>query len=116
MIFPEGTRINGTGLGFFRRGAFALAVDANVPILPVLIDGTGEILPKHGLVFRSGYNLKVRVLDPIPPESFGTSNPEELAAKIRAFMAGELDKLRNNNSRNDIQHLLPKDIEQDGLL
>jgi 1-acyl-sn-glycerol-3-phosphate acyltransferase len=102
MIFPEGTRIPGNGLGFFRRGAFALAIDANVPILPVLIDGTGDILPKHGLIFRSGYNLTVRVLDPVPPESFGTSNPEELAVKIRDLMSDELGKLKNNNNRNDL--------------
>jgi 1-acyl-sn-glycerol-3-phosphate acyltransferase len=102
MIFPEGTRIPGNGLGFFRRGAFALAIDASVPILPVLIDGTDEILPKNGLVFQSGYKLKIRVLDPIPPESFGTSVPEELAAKIRDVMTEELEKLRYNIGRNDI--------------
>jgi 1-acyl-sn-glycerol-3-phosphate acyltransferase len=102
MIFPEGTRIPGNGLGFFRRGAFALAIDAIVPILPVLIDGTGDILPKHSLIFRSGYNLTVRVLDPVPPESFGTSNPEELAVKIRDLMSDELGKLKNNNNRNDL--------------
>ena len=101
MIFPEGTRIPGDGMGFFKRGAFALSIDANVPLLPVLIDGTGEILPKHGLIFRSGYNLRIRVLDPIPPESFGTSSPEELALKIRALMSLELETLRNNNNDND---------------
>jgi 1-acyl-sn-glycerol-3-phosphate acyltransferase len=116
MIFPEGTRIPGNGMGFFKRGAFALAIDANVPILPVLIDGTGEILPKHGLIFRSGYHLRVRVLDPIPPDSFGTPNPEELAVKIRALMAVELEKFGNNNSRNDTQQLVSQDIKQDGLL
>jgi 1-acyl-sn-glycerol-3-phosphate acyltransferase len=102
MIFPEGTRIPGSGIGFFRRGAFALALNANVPLLPVLIDGTGEILPKHGLIFRSGYHLRVRVLDPIPPESFGTANPEELAGKIRELMSLELETLRNINNHNDI--------------
>ena len=49
MIFPEGTRSLDREIGFFKRGAFQLAIQANVPILPVLIDGTGGILPKHGL-------------------------------------------------------------------
>jgi 1-acyl-sn-glycerol-3-phosphate acyltransferase len=90
MIFPEGTRIPGNGLGFFKRGAFALAIDAGVPVLPVIIEGTGDILPKHGLIFRSGYNLKIRVLDPVMPEAFGTTIPEELALKMRSLIESEL--------------------------
>jgi 1-acyl-sn-glycerol-3-phosphate acyltransferase len=94
MIFPEGTRIPGKSLGFFKRGAFALAIDTGVPILPVIIEGTGDILPKHGLIFRSGFNLRVRVLDPVMPESFGTIFPEELALKFSTLMEEELDKVR----------------------
>jgi 1-acyl-sn-glycerol-3-phosphate acyltransferase len=97
MIFPEGTRTPGGGLGFFKRGAFALAIDAGVPILPVLIDGTGQILPKHGFILRSGYHLRVKVLDPILPESFGTVFPEELALKLKAIMQTELDLISNDN-------------------
>ena len=74
MIFPEGTRSPDRQIGFFKRGAFQLALQANVPILPVLIDGTGGILPKHGLIFRSGHHITVSVLDPVLPESFGTDN------------------------------------------
>ena len=57
MIFPEGTRSADNEIGFFKRGAFQLALQANVPILPVLIDGTGDILPKHGLIFGSGHHI-----------------------------------------------------------
>jgi len=96
MIFPEGTRTPGNGLGFFKRGAFALAIDAGVPILPVLIDGPGQILPKHGLILRTGFHLSVRVLDPVFPESFGTVIPEDLALKFRTLMQTELDRLRDN--------------------
>jgi 1-acyl-sn-glycerol-3-phosphate acyltransferase len=98
MIFPEGTRSPDKEIGFFRRGAFQLAIQADVPILPVLIDGTGGILPKHGLIFGSGYHINIRVLDPIQPASFATDNPEDLALKLSSLMTNELKKLRTQNN------------------
>jgi 1-acyl-sn-glycerol-3-phosphate acyltransferase len=97
MLFPEGTRSQGREIGFFKRGAFQLALQANVPILPVLIDGTGGILPKHGLIFGIGHKIKIKVLDPVQPEHFGTENVEELAAMFNSMMIAELEKLRVNN-------------------
>lgn len=94
MIFPEGTRSPDKETGFFKRGAFQLAIQADVPILPVLIDGTGDILPKHGLIFGSGHHITIRVLDPVQPASFGTDSPEDLALKLRSIMTGELKELR----------------------
>jgi 1-acyl-sn-glycerol-3-phosphate acyltransferase len=97
MIFPEGTRSMDNEIGFFRRGAFQLAIQANVPILPVIIDGTGGILPKHGLIFGSGHRIKIRVLDPVMPSSFGTSSPEILADKMSSLMVKNLGDLRSEN-------------------
>jgi len=94
MIFPEGTRLLDNKIGFFKRGAFQLALQADVPILPVLIDGTGGILPKHGLIFSSGHHIRIKVLDPIHPASFGTDNPENLAQQLSIFMASRLNELR----------------------
>jgi 1-acyl-sn-glycerol-3-phosphate acyltransferase len=94
MIFPEGTRSQDKEIGFFKRGAFQLAIQAGVAILPVLIDGTGGILPKHGLIFGSGYRIRIRVLDPVPPASFDTDNPEDLALKISSLMTSGLKELR----------------------
>jgi len=94
MIFPEGTRSVDRHPGFFKRGAFQLALDANVPILPVLIDGTGGILPKHGLIFRGGHRIKIKVFDPVFPESFGTKDPDDLALKFSNMMSAALDKMR----------------------
>jgi 1-acyl-sn-glycerol-3-phosphate acyltransferase len=94
MIFPEGTRSPDREISFFKRGAFQLAIQAGVPILPVLIDGTGGILPKHGLIFGSGHRIILRVLDPVLPSSFGTDNPDELAKKLMLLMSSGLEKLR----------------------
>jgi 1-acyl-sn-glycerol-3-phosphate acyltransferase len=97
MIFPEGTRSLNNEIGFFRRGAFQLALQANVPILPVLIDGTGGVLPKHGLIFGSGYHIKIKVLDPVYPATFGTDIPEPLALKLHTLMASGLSQLRTHH-------------------
>jgi 1-acyl-sn-glycerol-3-phosphate acyltransferase len=94
MIFPEGTRSVNGEIGFFKRGAFLLALQAGVPLLPVLIDGTSEILPKHGLKFRSGYKVHIRVLDPVFPTEFDTDNPDLLAAKFCGMMKSELSNQR----------------------
>lgn len=100
MIFPEGTRSLNSEIGFFKRGAFQLALQANVPLLPVLIDGTGGILPKHGLLFGSGHKIRIRVLDPVYPAAFGTDNPESLALKLSALMVSELNNLRSGKKQN----------------
>jgi 1-acyl-sn-glycerol-3-phosphate acyltransferase len=95
MIFPEGTRSADREIGFFKRGAFQLAIQAGVPVLAVLIDGTGDILPKHGLMFRSGHLITIRILNPVYPGSFGTSIPEELAFRFNSSFKEELSSLRN---------------------
>ena len=94
MLFPEGTRSLNNEIGFFKRGAFQLALQANVPILPVLIDGTGGILPKHGLIFGSGHHIRIKVLDPVYPATFGTDIPEPLALKLNTLMISGLSQLR----------------------
>jgi 1-acyl-sn-glycerol-3-phosphate acyltransferase len=95
MLFPEGTRSADSEIAFFKRGAFQLAIQAGVPILPVIIDGTGGILPKHGLIFSSGHQIRIKVLDPVMPETYNTTNPDELAVKFRQLMTGALKDLRN---------------------
>lgn len=95
MIFPEGTRSLNNEVGFFKKGAFQIALMADVPILPVLLNGTGEILPKHARILGKNRNVNIRVLDPVYPASFGSDNPEIIAAEFQKFMTAELNKLRN---------------------
>lgn len=94
MIFPEGTRSPDVDTGFFKRGAFQLAIDAVVPILPIVINGTGDILPKNGFIFRGRHTITVQVLDPVPPSDFGTTSAEELALKFNALISRGLKEVR----------------------
>ncbi|MDM8002603.1 MAG: lysophospholipid acyltransferase family protein [Bacteroidota bacterium] len=96
VIFPEGTRSLTGAIGKFKTGAFQLAVKTDKPLLPVLIDGTGEIMPKKGgIIFRNRRIVRLRVLDPIFPGQFGTGDPEELAARVQAMMVTAMDQLRS---------------------
>ncbi len=70
LIFPEGTRSPDGALQAFRDGAFRLAKDAGVPVIPVAVRGTSESLPKHGLVLRRRMDARVEVLDPLDPEDY----------------------------------------------
>lgn len=95
MIFPEGTRSPDREIAPFKLGAFQLALLTGKSILPVVVDGTGGVLPKYGLIFSRGHKLKIKVIDPVNPDSFGTTDPEELAAKFRSLMTQELLIMRN---------------------
>jgi 1-acyl-sn-glycerol-3-phosphate acyltransferase len=98
MIFPEGTRSADREIGFFKRGAFQLAITAQKPILPVLLDGSGGILPKHGLIFNTGNRIRIEIFNPVYPESFGTDDPDILSLKFSIFMKEALGNWRNENS------------------
>jgi len=95
VIFPEGTRSLTGAIGKFKSGAFQLAVKTDKPLLPVLIDGTGDILPKRGIIFGSRKVVRLRVLDPIFPGNFKTGDPDELAAIVQAQMVSAMEKLRS---------------------
>jgi len=97
VIFPEGTKSLTGAIGKFKTGAFQLAIKTDKPLLPVLIDGTGEILPKKGLIFGSRRIVRIRVLDPIFPGQFGTGEPEELATRVQSLMVTAMDEMRSES-------------------
>ena len=96
MMFPEGTRSLDGELRPFRHGAFTLAKEQAVPVLPIVLDGTLEALPKHGLILRNRSDIIVEVLEPIDPE--GCATVEELRDHVRAVMAQKLRELRNERA------------------
>jgi 1-acyl-sn-glycerol-3-phosphate acyltransferase len=89
MIFPEGTRSADGRLKPFKHGAFTLALRAKVPILPIVIDGTADALPKRGLVLQGRHAIRVRVLDEIPYAQFANESVEELTAEVHALFQRE---------------------------
>lgn len=90
MIFPEGTRSLDGRLRSFKKGGFVLAVDAGVPIVPVVIHGTFAVMPKSGLRIRPG-RVCVEVLEPIETAGYSRKQKDELLEIVRERMiaAGE---------------------------
>lgn len=87
MMFPEGTRSRDGRLQAFKPGAFDLAIQSSVPILPILVTGTGAALPKRGFVLQGRHQIGVTVLDPIDPADLASDDPHELADQVRAVIA-----------------------------
>jgi len=83
FFFPEGTRSKNGELRLFKLGAFALAKKLQVPVLPIVIDGTINALPKHSLRFHGKHNITIKVLPEISPEYFEVMNENELAECAR---------------------------------
>ena len=103
MIFPEGTRSPDGVLKAFKPGAFRLALEARVPILPIVISGTSTALPKHGFVLRGRHEIGIRVLPEVPYGSFAGCTEDELTARIRALFEREIaaGQARNPGDRRD---------------
>ena len=96
VLFPEGTRSLTGEIGRFKTGAFQLALKTGRPILPVILDGTGDVLPKKGIIFHERRAVRVRALDPVFPDGFGTEKAEELAEKLRTVMSEALEDVRKS--------------------
>jgi len=90
LIYPEGTRSPDGSLLPFKKGAFILAVETGVPILPVTINGAYKILPKKSLDLRPGH-MTVTLGDPIPTEGLTGQDVPALIEKTREAVSKSLD-------------------------
>lgn len=94
MVFPEGTRSENNVVKRFHKGAFFLAQEFNLDIIPVVIHGASEAIPKGDFVIHRS-NLTVSILERITPEnnSFG-NNYAERTKQISSFFKAEYRKIR----------------------
>ena len=82
MFFAEGTRSKDGRLKRFYDGAFTLAVQAGVPVLPLAIDGTMDAIPKHGWTFGRA-DVRLAVLPPVPTDGLTEADVPELRDRVR---------------------------------
>lgn len=88
IIFPEGTRSPDGRLQPFKSGGFHLAVDAQMPIIPVTVSGSSQLTPKRSLQVRSG-TIKVVYGAPIPTAGRTARDREALKQLVsEAIQAG----------------------------
>jgi 1-acyl-sn-glycerol-3-phosphate acyltransferase len=86
LLFAEGTRTLDGKVKRFKEGAFLLAKKASVPILPVVIDGTLEALPKNGFTLSGRHTFKIHILPEISAEIVSQMEPAELAKYINQII------------------------------
>jgi 1-acyl-sn-glycerol-3-phosphate acyltransferase len=91
IIFPEGTRGPGDGtLLPFKKGGFVLAQEAKIPIVPIVVQGSPEVLSRRGWQIHGG-DIDVLVSEPIPVASVQC---EELMQRVREHLERMLPRTR----------------------
>ena len=85
MVYPQGTRAKKDSFLPFKSGAFHIAMDNNIPILPVVIAGTGDIWPRGAKYLKSGKAF-INTLDPIDISKYNKENIEELVYETQEKM------------------------------
>ncbi|WP_298827715.1 lysophospholipid acyltransferase family protein [uncultured Planococcus sp.] len=99
LIFPEGTRSKGQGLGEFKSGFMRIAKDAGVPILPIAIHGTSDIMEKNNNKVLPA-DVKVQILNPISAELIGTLDSKEAITLVRTQIAEAVSTLSLSTATN----------------
>jgi len=89
VIFPQGTRSPDGTVGAFHEGAFRLAIEAGVDVVPLAVAGTAESLPKGSIAFRQT-EASVTVLPPVSTKGLTADDAPLLAEKIRGQIARAL--------------------------
>jgi 1-acyl-sn-glycerol-3-phosphate acyltransferase len=93
MIFPEGTRSETDDMLPFKDGAFRLAIESQVPILPLVVTGSRTALKKHSWRFGKS-EAEVRVLEPVSTEGLKKADVGMLRDKVFAIIAAERERMR----------------------
>jgi 1-acyl-sn-glycerol-3-phosphate acyltransferase len=89
LFFPEGTRNNDSAMGEFQNGAFKLAIKEKVPILPILIQGTRDAIPKGSWRFTTSTSCLIKVLPPIDTSTYLPADYSRLSNLARAQLLGK---------------------------
>jgi 1-acyl-sn-glycerol-3-phosphate acyltransferase len=89
FIFPEGTRSPNGRLQPFKKGAFTMAVESAVPVVPVSIAGTHALLPRGEWVIRPG-EVVVRFGPAVEASAYTAKRRDELLARVESLVAAAL--------------------------
>jgi 1-acyl-sn-glycerol-3-phosphate acyltransferase len=89
MAFPEGTRSADSTVGEFKKGIFYMAVEAGVPIAPVVINDTGLVMGKGTGKCRPG-DVSLEVLSPVSTQDYTNENIEGLIERVRNMIVSRV--------------------------
>ena len=89
MFFPEGTRSRGGELRRFKKGAFRMAIDLGLPILPLTVTGTRDVLPADTSNLLPG-SARLIIHEPIPVDGMTKNDCSALSDRVREVIASGL--------------------------
>jgi 1-acyl-sn-glycerol-3-phosphate acyltransferase len=98
LIFPEGTRSHDGNIRPFKKGGFVLAVDAGVPIVPVIIHGTWDIMPKDRLLIKPG-NVVLEIKEPVDTSDYSRKTKDDLLEKVRNIICESFEEGKQGGSK-----------------
>ena len=90
VFFPEASRSTDGILKPFKKGAFKMALDLGLPIVPVTISGTRKVLPKGGIDLKPG-SVTLTIHPPVPVKNYSEENLTELMERTRRIMNSALE-------------------------
>lgn len=90
ILAPEGRRVSGRGLADFKKGAFRMALAAQVPIVPVVFRNADEVGPRSSTVMRPA-TVDVAVLPPVPTDDWSLETLDRHIASVRRMFLDTLD-------------------------
>ena len=91
MIFPEGTRSRDGKIKSFKKGGFFMAVNAGVPIVPIILKGTWDIMDKSSLKINTG-EVSLNIETPIATTDYNLENKDDLINSVHAVIRDGFEK------------------------
>ncbi len=101
VFFPEGTRSRDRHVLPFNEGPFQLAIREQIPILPLVVDGSGAALPPNSWIFGGRRDIHLRILEAVSVDGWNIKRVVELRDAVRQRIVDELDRLRGEESGDE---------------
>jgi len=101
VIFPEGSRSPNGSIQPFKKGGFTLAIKSKVPIIPIAITGSREIMPKEKLTATSG-EIKIRMDHPIETKNYSLKDRESLMEKVNQAISRNFKLISGKSSEEGL--------------
>jgi 1-acyl-sn-glycerol-3-phosphate acyltransferase len=101
IAFPEGTRSRTGDIGQFRSGAFALALRAGVPLVPITLEGSYRVIMPKTLQVNPGTIIRIKIDRAIDLASYDKTDKHVLMEELYALMSRNLDELRSRRREDE---------------
>jgi 1-acyl-sn-glycerol-3-phosphate acyltransferase len=94
MFFPEGTRSPDGKVHRFNEGGFRLAIKEGIAVLPLVVEGSRDCLPKHGWQFGPPGDIQLKVLPPIETTGMEAKDTSALCENVRQMIIRQIAEWR----------------------